>query len=183
MIFKLFRKETELEKTANKLYEAIVAQARQPEFYRDHHVSDSINGRFEMIVLHAYMLFRRLRKEDAQTRALGQATFDRFFRDMDDQLRQIGVGDLSVPKKIKKMAQAFYGRVEAYDTARDESKESLVMALSRNIFPDDPAPCPGAAMLADYVLQSGIHLDGLDAQAFHDAKLSFAAIPPVKSEA
>ena len=178
MIFRLFRKETEQEKTASRLYEAIVAQARQPVFYIDYAVEDTVNGRYEMIMLHAYMLFRRLREEDEATRALGQAVFDRFFRDMDDSLREIGIGDLSVPKKIKKMAQSFYGRVEAYDTAREQGDDALALALVRNVYAESSEDrLPQARMLASYVLLCEETLQKQSASDFVAGRLDFAAIP------
>ena len=177
MIFKLFRKETDREKSAAKLYDAIVAQARQPVFYMDYGVDDTTNGRFEMIVLHAYMLMHRLRNEDREAKELAQAVFDRFFRDMDDSLRERGVGDLSVPKKIKKMAQHFYGRVEAYDEAREESEEKLAQALSRNIFADDPETRVEARELATYVLACAARLDEQQPQDFLTGTIEFADIP------
>ena len=179
MIFRLFRKETEQEKTANLLYDAIVAQARQPDFYHAFQVEDSLTGRFEMIVLHAYMLFHRLRDEDKEALELGQAVFDRFFRDMDDSLREIGVGDLSVPKKIKKMAQSFYGRVEAYDAARADSTDALADALARNIFPECDGKGVEAQLLAHYVLENAKTLAAQPMSALASGDLSFADIPAV----
>ena len=180
MIFNLFRKETEQEKCADKLYGAIVAQARQPEFYLDYSVEDSVNGRFEMIILHTYLLFYRLREEDEAVRELGQAVFNRFFKDMDHSLREIGIGDLSVPKKIKKMAQAFYGRIEAYDQARCEGEAALAAALSRNIFPEEEGPRLEAEDLARYVLDNEKDLQEQSVEDFSIGQIRFSAIPPVK---
>ena len=177
MIFNLFRKETAEEKSALKLYDAIVAQARQPVFYQDYGVDDTTSGRFEMIVLHAYMLFYRLQKEDEAARAVGQLVFNRFFRDMDDALREIGIGDLSVPKKIKKMAQAFYGRVEAYDKARAESLDALSETLSRNIYPDDEAIRDEARTFARYVLANADHFEQIEVGALVTGEITFAPIP------
>ncbi|SNY93094.1 cytochrome b pre-mRNA-processing protein 3 [Cohaesibacter sp. ES.047] len=177
MIFRLFRKETDREKAAAELYEAIVAQARQPEFYLDYGVEDSTNGRFEMIVLHAYMLLYRLRQEDSAAKTLGQAVFDRFFRDMDDSLRERGVGDLSVPKKIKKMAQHFYGRVEAYDAARADSEERLAEAIERNVFARSQDVTVESRKMANYVFASATELDGQSVEDFASGKIEFASLP------
>ena len=176
MIFNLFRKETEQEQTANKLYDTIVAQARQPAFYTDLGVEDSVNGRFEMIVLHAYLLFHRLRPEEGEIKALGQAVFDRFFADMDDSLREIGIGDLSVPKKIKKMAQGFYGRVDAYDEARAAGEEALATALARNVFPEETEERPEAKALAQYVLRNEKVLNDQSAENFLKGEIAFADV-------
>ncbi|PLW76709.1 ubiquinol-cytochrome C chaperone family protein [Cohaesibacter celericrescens] len=182
MIFKLFRKDTKKEQIAALLYDAIVARSRQPVFYLDYKVEDSINGRFEMIVLHAYVVFHFLRNEDGNAKDVGQAVFNRFFRDMDDSLREIGVGDLSVPKKIKKMAQSFYGRVEAYDIAREESLEALASALSRNIYPDEPQSRPEANILAQYVLDNEEALKAQAIESFLKGTITFAEIPHVEQK-
>lgn len=176
MIFNLFRKETEQEKRVTELYGAIVAQARQPIFYLEYAIPDDVNGRFEMIVLHAYMLFHRFRDETEEARALGQKVFDHFFLDMDHSLRERGIGDLSVPKKIKKMAQAFYGRVDAYDKARAEGKEQLAAALSRNFFPEAETTRPEAQSLAEYVEACADHLAAIRLEEFFEAKLTYATI-------
>src|ERR1700748_3412265 len=103
------------------LYGAIVAQARRPAFYGLWGVPDTMLGRFDMVVLHAALLLRRLRAVDAATAGLaqdlGQGVFDAFCRDMDDNLREMGVSDIGVPRKMRKLAEAFYGRARAYDTA------------------------------------------------------------------
>src|SRR5690242_9073061 len=94
------------EATVRALYGAIVAQARAPAFYMNYGVPDTLDGRFELLVLHAFLYFRRLKREPAaEAGEAGQAVFDLMFLDMDRSLRELGVGDLSVPKKIKRMAQ------------------------------------------------------------------------------
>ena len=103
--------------TIGILYGAIVAQAKLPAFYLDYGVPDTVNGRFDMIVLHAALVLRRLSSEPAPARAVGQAIFARFCRDMDHSLREMGVGDLAVPKQMQRVAEAFYGRARAYEAA------------------------------------------------------------------
>src|SRR6266576_5455652 len=116
MIFHLFRGSSWTD-TIACLYGMIVAQARAPDFYRIYGVPDTVNGRFEMIVLHAILLLRRLEHEAASVRRLGQGIFDRFCSDMDANLREMGVGDLSVPRKMHGIGEAFYGRKAAYEAA------------------------------------------------------------------
>ena len=181
MIFNFFRKQTDQEKCAIQLYAAIVAQARQPEFYMSYTIPDDINGRFEMIVLHTYMLCHRLKDEDEASRDLGQAVFDRFFQDMDHSLRERGIGDLSVPKKIKKMAQAFYGRVDAYDEAREAGRDELVEALCRNFFPEDEDQRPEVQSLADYVYESTEKLSTMSVEEFKQGTVKFGDIQPHKN--
>ena len=94
----------------------IVAQARLPCFYRDYAVADTVNGRFDLIVLHLALVLDRL-AQDPALQSLGQGIFDRFCQDMDHNLREMGVGDLKVPKQMRHMGEAFYGRSQAYRAA------------------------------------------------------------------
>src|SRR5581483_7611762 len=121
--------------TINALYGVIVAQARSPGFYRDYAVPDTVNGRLEMILLHVFLFFRRVRGEDESMRQTGQEVFDLFCRDMDNNLREMGVGDLSVPKRMRQIGEAFYGRAKAYDAALvAEQDTALTEALLRNVY-------------------------------------------------
>jgi len=127
----LFRPNAE-RKIAHQAYVAIVTQARAPDFFLRHGVPDTLDGRFEMIVLHAFLLLHRLRGE-ASGQRLGQVLFDVFFTDMDRSLREMGTGDLSVGKEIGRMAEAVSGRIAAYQRGFDEPAE-LEPALRRNLF-------------------------------------------------
>lgn len=132
------------------LYREVVAQARQPVFYSQYGVPDTLDGRFDMIVLHAILTMRRLGRVGEAGRQLSQALFNLLFADMDSSLREIGVGDLSVGKKIKAMGQAFYGRAEAYESGlQAPTDEALTAALSRNLYGTaQPSPQAVAAMAA-----------------------------------
>src|ERR1700684_1752570 len=100
--------------TIEAIYGMIVTQAREPLFYRDLTVPDTVNGRFDLLVLHLWLVRRRLRTAE-EAAGLSQALFDRFCNDMDDNLREMGVGDLTVPKRMQAFGEAFYGRAVAYD--------------------------------------------------------------------
>lgn len=144
---------------AEAIYARIVAQARSPELYRDLGVPDTVMGRFEMIVLHTFLYLHRLKAADAAARARGQAVFDAMFADLDASLREIGVGDLSVPKKIKAMAQSFYGRTDVYDRALDAGdEEALQRALARNVYGDEASRTSAVAGLAAYVKAAAAQL-------------------------
>jgi len=132
MILKKLFGQGKMLKAADELYSQVVKQARQPVFYVKAAVPDTVDGRFEMIALHAFLLMRRLKDEGAEAQKLSQAVFDRMFSDMDHSIREIGVGDLSVGKRIKAMAEVFYGRIIAYETALDGGEETLEIALERN---------------------------------------------------
>ncbi len=133
MMFSLFR-HTARQDTISTLYGTIVAQARLPCFYREYGVADDVNGRFDLLVMHLVVVLGRL-ADEAVLRDLGQTLFDRFCRDMDHNLREIGVGDLSVPKEMQRIAEAFYGRARAYQAALEAlGSEPLVEAVIRNIY-------------------------------------------------
>jgi cytochrome b pre-mRNA-processing protein 3 len=120
------------------LHEALIAASRRPEFYEYGQVPDTIDGRFELLVLHAFVLLRRLRGLDD---ALAQALFERLFTQFDLNLRELGVGDMGVGKRIKLMAQSFFGHLQAYENALTDDT-ALHAALSRNLFGTLPEAPP-----------------------------------------
>ena len=131
---KLFSKNPH-EDAARALYERIVAQSRNPVFYRDYGVPDSVDGRFEMLLLHAFLVFHRLKGEGEEADQLGQTLFDLMVFHLDQSVRVSGVGDLGVGRRMKAMGQAFYGRSHAYETGLDAPDATpLREALARNIF-------------------------------------------------
>lgn len=178
MILRFFRRD-DGRATIERLYGAIVAQSRDPAFYTDFAVPDTIAGRFEMILVHAFALFHRLKGEDEERRALGQRVFDEFCRDMDSNLREMGVGDLTVPKKMKRVAEAFYGRAGAYDAALAAGDDSaLAQALLRNVYASDPARSGEAGRLAAYMHGVVESLDGQSFERFAAGEITFPAAAP-----
>lgn len=157
-----------------RCYEAIVAAARRPAFYAQWNVPDTLDGRFDMLALHTYLVLDRLKGEESRFR---QDLVDEFFSDMDRSLRELGVGDVSVGKKVRKMAEVFYGRVTAYDAALAGEDGALAAALARNVFPDDP-DASGAAPLAAYVKEQRGHLAAQDAGAIAGGQISFKEPTP-----
>ena len=120
-----------------QLYSSIVKQARHQYFYRVWQVPDTIEGRFDMIVLHLILILNRFEGESNRESEFGQHIFDHFINDMDGNLRELGVNDIRVPKKVKKMAEAFFGRAQAYrDALAKSDDEALFSAIQRNLFPD-----------------------------------------------
>ena len=151
MIFNLFRKNTATEPVL-AIYSAIVAQSRQSVFYAEWLVPDTVTGRFDMISLHMALLFRRLRSETGRSKDFSQSVFDLFFRDMDRSLREMGVGDLGVPKRIQKMGNIFFGLLAALSEPMDRNdSQALEAVLSRNIF--DGAVGSNVEALAAYLLR------------------------------
>jgi cytochrome b pre-mRNA-processing protein 3 len=168
--------------TIEAVYGMIVAQARSPEFYRGYGVPDTVTGRFDMIVLHVVLVLRRLRglSASANLPPLGQQIFDRFCQDMDDNFREMGVGDLAVPKEMKRVAEAFYGRAAVYEAALgDDDGAGLARALARNVY-DTAEPGPGAHRLSDYMKEAEQELAKQDPGAgqvrFPDPK-AFIGVP------
>jgi len=124
------------DRTIRDLYGTIVAQARSAAFYSGYGVPDTVQGRFDLIVLHLVLLLSRLGKDGSAGRGVGQRLFDVFCRDLEDNLREMGVGDLAVPKLMRRFGEAFYGRQAAYLAAFAAADErELEKALARNIFP------------------------------------------------
>ena len=142
----------------------IVAQARSSSFYRDYGVPDTVPGRMEMIVLHLVLVLRRLRADAETNGTIGQGLFDLFCKDMDDNFREMGVSDIKVPKEMRRVAEAFYGRAKVYDAALDggdEARPELIAALARNVF-GAAGPVLDAERLADYVNEAVRCLSGED---------------------
>ena len=152
MIFPRFGRKPRDPDTISALYGMIVAQARLPCLYRDYAVADTVNGRFDLIVLHLALVLDRLAPEPGLKR-LGQRLFDRFCQDMDDNLREMGVGDLKVPKEMRRMGEAFFGRAQAYRAAlaAPDQGEALVAAVARNIYGGSSASPAAAGRMAAYI--------------------------------
>jgi cytochrome b pre-mRNA-processing protein 3 len=164
MISRLFRRTPQDDSIAS-LYGMIVAQARAPAFYQIHGVPDTVNGRLEMVMLHAVLVLRQLEASAGRGRALGQALFDHFCRDMDASMREMGVGDLAVPRKMRQIGEAFYGRQAVYRAALAEppggDDSRLVAALERNVFAGLEKP-EGARRLARYVREADRRLSRVE---------------------
>lgn len=150
----LKRRRHDTERAGSRLYAAAVAAAREPVFYTTLGVPDTLDGRFDLVALHAFLLVHRLREQPG----LAQAIFDAMFVDMDHNLREIGVGDLSVGRHVRAMWEAFHGRSKAYETALDASDpQVLVAALARNVWRGEQ-PAGAAEALAERVLAQAAHL-------------------------
>ncbi|HZO45371.1 MAG TPA: ubiquinol-cytochrome C chaperone family protein [Xanthobacteraceae bacterium] len=172
MILNLFRR-TPREDTIAVLYGAIVAQARVPAFYRNYGVPDTSNGRLEMIVLHTILVLCRLETEGGSGPPLGQALFDYFCADVDGNLREMGVGDMAVPRKMKAVAEAFYGRKRAYEAAlAAPGLAELTTALGRNVYPE-AGETAEATRLAAYMREAVDKLAAVDGAALLRGQVGF----------
>jgi cytochrome b pre-mRNA-processing protein 3 len=156
--------------TIEAIYGMIVTQTREPSFYRDLGVPDTVNGRFDLLLLHLWMVLRRLRSASDAGNA-SQALFDRFCDDMDANLREMGVGDLTVPKRMQAFGEAFYGRGAAYDAAFVAGGEAPANAVCKNILNGENMD--SARVLATYAKTVMVQLDGLDDAALLSGKWVF----------
>lgn len=177
MVFgRLFRRDSEAAAIAAALYGAIVAQARDPALYADYGVADTVDGRFEMVVLHTILILDRLQEGDARARAVGQAVFDLYCTDMDRSLRELGIGDLGVPKRMKKMTERFYGRAAAYrPSLAAGNAAALRQAFERNVFDGEAR---GAVGLAAYALRQYAALRAVPPDRMLAGHVAFAGTRP-----
>ena len=177
MSLKLFRSsQAAPERAARRLFEAAVSQAREPRFYQDWRVPDTIDGRFELLSLHVYLLLRRLKREGEAGGEVGQALVDLMFATMDESLREMGAGDLGVGKRVKQMASAFYGRVAAYESGLSGASEVLEEALGRNLFGTVESSLDERRGMAAYVQDSARRLEDQKGAAVLGGEVRFA--PP-----
>jgi cytochrome b pre-mRNA-processing protein 3 len=159
--------------TIDTIYGAVVAQARMPAFYDECGVPDTVEGRFDMIVLHLFLVLRRMRAPAFEKGGLRQAVFDRFCSDLDANLREMGVGDLTVPRRMQSFAEAFYGRSAAYDRVLDSgNRDAASAAIARNIFGQDSLTV-GARKLAHYMVDAAAGLTRISDDDIAKGKIAF----------
>ena len=173
-LLQLFRARP-AKKAGKRLYASAVAQARDPGFYGDGRTPDTPEGRFELYTLHVILLLHRLKRQGAQAQETGQALFDAYLRGLDDGLRELGVGDLSVGKKMRKLGEAAYGRVKAYDDALPgyaEDPQALTALIGRTVLRDEAHPFAGP--LAAYAARTA---DALERQPLDEILDGAAAWP------
>lgn len=170
---RLFRKRPGAE-TGRRLYAACVAQARQPALYLDLAVPDTVEGRFELYSLHVILLLDRLVRQGDEAAEVSQGLFDAYIRSLDDALREMGVGDLSVGKKMRRIGEALYGRLRNYEAAfrGEPGSDPLEVILERTVYQDVAEPPAGA--MAAYVLAQRSHLAALPLRGLLDGALEWA---------
>lgn len=170
------------ELVAQKLYGALVAQARRPEFYAHYGVPDSVDGRFEMVALHAFLLFQRLKDQGAKSAAVSQAVYDTMFRDMDASVRELGAGDLGVGKRVKYMTEAMGGRTKAYEAALAGGNGDLESALRRNLFGTTEPIGESITRMAEYVRSAKAKLASQPIDAMMKGAVYFPAVGQAQSD-
>ncbi len=174
---KWFRKDPQMD-AARRLYVVIVEQARHPAFYTTCGVPDTVTGRFDLIALHGFLVMNRLKDGNA-TRQLAQAISDVVVDDMDRNLREMGTGDLAVGKKVKRVMEGYFGRLEGYKQALSGDDDGLAAALRRNLF---AAATPSDGQLAAVVGYVRREAAGLGDQAIDRLEAGAVAFGPPPSD-
>lgn len=146
---------------ATQRYVDIVTAARNPVLFEKLKIPDTLDGRFEAILLHGWLVMRRL-KQIETAKPISQRLFDILFQDMDQNLREMGASDVVVGDRVKAMAKAFYGRIAAYESGLEEGDSVLLKALARNVFAGNPPPDSELAILADYLRRADAALQGVE---------------------
>lgn len=162
MIFGLFRTRNHNRVIVDRQYATLSETARIADFYARLDVPDTVMGRFEMLSAVMILFFRRTRSSETSGQEIAQEIVDAFFMDIDYSIRELGIGDNSVPKRMKKLAGMFYGRLESYAAAMDANdRDALAAALKRNIHPKLGDAAPSMAGLADWMIAAEGHLNGI----------------------
>lgn len=165
------------ERPAERLYQSVLIASRQPELYVEFEVPDNLDSRFDMLCLHISLVMMRLRglPEEVQ-KPLNQELFDRFFADMDFTLREMGVGDLGVGKRVRKMSEAFMGRLTAYSEAvAADDKDALALAVARNLRRAESV-CEADRRMAVYMTEKHGQLAALSEDLLADGQVDFTAV-------
>lgn len=162
---------------AQALYRRLVSQARDPGFYRHAGVPDTLDGRFEMILLHIFLVLRRLKRAKGAVDEVSQTLSEALFDDMDRSLREIGVGDLGVGKHVKRMAAAYRGRLAAYDAALAGDDAALEAALRRNLYGTVSPTAAEVARVASYLRREGKALEAQTTANLAAGLLEFGPAP------
>lgn len=179
-----FKRNAQLRRIGQHVYEGIVAAARREVFFRDMGIPDTMEGRFEAIVLHMFMVLERLKQEGEPGQRVGQAVLESLIADMDDALRQIGIGDMGVPRRVKRAAGAVRERVRDYGGATDGLERGLLRHVWGLESGTDAAEAMGhAARLASYVRAGLAALDRQPAEALYRDGPTFPEPAPVAGSA
>ena len=159
-----FGKSAARKALGSRLYAVLVARAREPGFYREFEVPDTVDGRFDLVALHGWLALEHLKGEAAQ------ALTDAIFVGFDEAMREQGQGDMGLGRKMRQFADAWYGRMTAYGAAADE--EELASVLERNIYRSRPGNAIRARTLADYAFAAREYL-----KYSADGDLDFGPLP------
>jgi cytochrome b pre-mRNA-processing protein 3 len=160
------------------LYDSIVAQSRAEPFYRELGIPDTMEGRFELIVLHTHLVLERLRREGVGGQALSRALIEAFVADMDANMREIGIADLGVPRRVKRAAAALFERSRAYAAAQHAPAASAALpeALAEHIYAQHSTSPVLSLQLSGYVRRAVSHLDRQPSPVLLDGRVEFPSV-------
>ncbi|TDH38978.1 ubiquinol-cytochrome C chaperone [Pseudohoeflea suaedae] len=179
MIFSLFQRKKSNRQVIERQYELITNAARRPVFYASMDVPDTVMGRFEMISVHLILYLRASNKAGETAARIAQEIVDAFFEDVDHSIRELGIGDTSVPKRMKKFSHMFYGRAKSYEEAiAAGDADALAAALGRNIHPEAGDARPAMTALARYMVETNGILAEVSAAEFEAGRVTFPDAGP-----
>ena len=164
------------------LYRVAADKARDPAFYRDAHAPDTVEGRFELYMVHVILIAMRLRGQGRAAAETSQVMFDAFLRGLDDAMREMGVGDLSVGKKMRRLGEAFYGRAKRYDEAIDQP-DAVRALVRRTLYADleGPEADVGAAAVGAYAARAHAALAGQPLDRLLAGEAHFPPLTPTSA--
>lgn len=167
-------------KAAFELYGKLVGQARMPQFYTAFEVADTLDGRFDMILIHMFLVQNRLKGDGEATAKLRRQLQEAMIADMDRSLREMGIGDMGIGREVKKMGVAWFGRLKAYAAAleADDAKAELTLAVARNLYKVDEAPKAG--MMAEYMIAAVQKLAGYGTEEVRALSFEFPDPDPTR---
>jgi cytochrome b pre-mRNA-processing protein 3 len=175
-MFPLFRRGDSQREAGRALFRAVATQARSPEFHTRFAVPDTIDGRFDLLALHGFLAMEGLKGGGKNTESVGTHLATALFESLEEALRELGVGDMGILRRIKAMANAFYGRLTVYAAAKSES--DMQEALIRNLFRGESNREDEALLLARYMLNSLEKINAPEAQAvLPNGEIHFAELP------
>ncbi|WP_404426784.1 ubiquinol-cytochrome C chaperone family protein [Thalassospira australica] len=177
-MFGWLKKKDHKQSAAFALYAKMVGQAREPAFYARLGVADTMEGRFDLILVHAFILFRRLKK-DNDSRDLAQKIFDVMFSDLDQNMREMGIGDVGILKRIRKMSESYHGRIVAYEEGVQSGAIELAAALNRNLYADTEVSDAQLMAMVGYINDALASLDRQQTHELHSGVVDFPEVPEI----
>lgn len=174
-MFGFLRKKAPYAQAAEQAYARMLQTVRAPEFYKNYGVPDTFDGRFDLLMIHIFITVNRLIAEGQAGLDFNQALFDMTFADMDQTLREAGIGDMGVPKHQRRMMKAFNGRMHAYDEALKAGDGAMVIALRRNLYGTlEDESVPDTQKILRYIKDSMAVMAALPANDILKGQVAFA---------
>ncbi|MEM7215972.1 MAG: ubiquinol-cytochrome C chaperone family protein [Pseudomonadota bacterium] len=181
-MFKFFSKQNSSASVPEQIYGTVVARARDPVFFTEFGISDTVMGRFEVLALHIFLFSRRMKREGTQIALdLSQELFDLFVADVERALRELGIGDTSVPKRKKAMIHSFYGQIEDFDLALEQNDLKLLAERASNRYLE--GRCDGSeTQIANYMADLADGLDEMEFETVRKGQFSWPELPELVQE-